>query len=224
MGYAGVGMAPDYAEGAINLADSSTRIPCIPAYCTHCGAIWESFFQRILVSGQGKLIGNNETCPICGGLGHTADGTYKYIEGAISILSGPTITYKNLLDLQNFLLHEQKLGRPIEETAEAVKKIEPAFADLFTPSCWSPSVKAALIQAVAAVLVGVLALYSIPNIKITPKTVIHQYGTTPVSELLTANPHEFVPPIPKARPTESEPNRAERRRQKSLQRQRKPQS
>lgn len=205
---------------------SGIEIPFIPASCPNCGAIWQSVLTDVVSNFAGyELSSNSEQCPACGAIGQTADGVFQVIAGAISILSGPSVTYEKLLILKNVLAEERKnLSNP-QELRQKVEQIDSTFSALFDVKSWSPSVKASIITAIGAVIVALLLNNQAPsgNNILTPITVINNVYGLKSDEILDAQTKPtFL--IPMAKPSKREPNRAERRRQRSQRRRHKPQS
>lgn len=159
-------------------------------------------------------------------MGNIADGVYGILENTINILSGPTITYQKLLALNNLLVEEIKNPNPPEIIKEKAGRIDPNLGGLFNPFSWSPEVKNATIGVIGGVIgVIILALTNgstQTDPQITPVTIVNYIQFRPAEEILGVR-SEAIFPKPKIRPSLPSSNRAERRRQRSTQRQRKPQ-
>lgn len=208
--------------------------PPVPMCCSDCGAI---FRTRSLWIADGPEVtvrsftvkGDSETCPFCGGTAYVANELLDYIAKAIESLSKPMITQQSLRELVDLLERAKRDGLQTDSVASEASKIEPSFGDLFRPFSWSPSVKAAMIGAVAVIAAAIITSkqnpIELPLDSITPISIVEQLEVN--AEMNPRPPKRPNIPIPKPKPlppTPGGPNRAERRRMKALSRRRKPQS
>lgn len=97
-------------------------MPYIPAFCDHCGLIFNSGFsfggnvQNITMSG------NKTQCPNCGEMAIIPDGLYNVVNNTIELLKGPEISAQRLkllkliiTDLRNKELTNQELNNKLTE-------------------------------------------------------------------------------------------------------------
>lgn len=106
----------------------------LPVICNNCGTL----FPLYLGEGFGATITmTNSTagpCPNCGGSGQVLDGTYKFVENVISVLSAPQRTLDELQKLSDSLKVAQNKGYTNQELKNHLEKDVPelsSIADLF---------------------------------------------------------------------------------------------
>jgi hypothetical protein len=102
-----------------------------PAFCPHCGAIFQS--QLVAIEGGGTvknltLAGNTEPCPNCGRDADTIEGTFDVVGETIHVLSASKLTREGLLRLQT-ILEAASAGNITEEAAtQAIAAEDPELA------------------------------------------------------------------------------------------------
>lgn len=142
----------------------------VPAHCTGCGL--DFMPSTIGLTGGASITISNCVidCPRCGATAHFADGTLRADGDKFRLLSGPNVTREMLLRLRLLVEEAERDPTRLDSVQKEAEAIHPGFGSLFSPTSWSPEVKAALVTAMAAV---VLAKCSpSPTINVTPRLII----------------------------------------------------
>jgi len=103
----------------------------IPAFCPHCGNLFESrmfHFDGDITSLH--LEGNRETCPNCNNMAQVVDGTFNTVGGALAMISGPQITADVLRKFG--VLAQSAIEKKIttEELQRQATDIDPMLGDM----------------------------------------------------------------------------------------------
>lgn len=126
----------------------------LPAYCSHCGAIFPSqlgHFNGVIgltISGN-----NSEPCPNCGQSASVISGTFDVLDGAITVKAAPPETLAILQALKRAQA-ALKAGKPEAEVARQIEQDSPDVADIIKrigqSPVWTPLGLGAVIMATIA--------------------------------------------------------------------------
>ncbi|SRR5258706_950552 len=99
----------------------------IPAYCPHCGTIFQSRAFAIMGGVSGTMLrGNTETCVHCGKMASIVDGTFDVsADDVVSLVSGPAITKEVLRSFSELVQRAAKNEITDEELKEEIEKLRP---------------------------------------------------------------------------------------------------
>jgi hypothetical protein len=106
----------------------------IPAFCLTCGLAFESsligFVEGASVERM-TLIGNRETCPRCGAMAETLEGTFNVRDGVIEVLAASDLTRDRLARLGEVHRSVRSGAIGIEDAAQQIAEELPAIAPWF---------------------------------------------------------------------------------------------
>jgi hypothetical protein len=130
-----------------------------PAFCPHCGLIFDSHGLKIEGEVRGlTLAGNKETCPRCGQWAELPDGTFNVVDDTIQVLTASRLTTKRLLRLQaileqanaGFRAAQAMTDASVQAVSEAVVDEAPELRPLLER--YGPKMQAALLFLLALIV------------------------------------------------------------------------
>ncbi|SDZ82688.1 hypothetical protein [Nitrosospira multiformis] len=103
----------------------------IHAACPSCGALFRSRFQ---IGGNALnvvLLDNKETCPFCGTLADTQEGTFDMVNGVLRMVRDAELTREMCSRLENLAIRAYREKMPEANVIGEIKKISPSLGQQF---------------------------------------------------------------------------------------------
>ena len=126
-----------------------------PAYCSHCGTLFQS---RLIGISPGARIesltlsGNQETCPNCGRMADVVDGVFNAYDDVLELISGPQFTREILRAFSELIEKAAKQEITEDELQKQAAEIDPDLGKAVAQMrAKTPSAMAALILAMLAI-------------------------------------------------------------------------
>jgi hypothetical protein len=102
-------------------------MPSIPAYCEHCGYVFDPGAISVQGTGSVKLIGMTTNCPRCGKAARILDGTFDVVGSNLRVANAPETTRK-IFEILGLAIRESVSGKADEEIIKQIEKISPELA------------------------------------------------------------------------------------------------